>query len=154
MTRYFIIVAILLTFWASSIAAQEYEWAKLNGPYWVNGIDVAVGDASSPPGYRYLIGTDNSFVNIFRWSEIQGKWIDPENYSGANKIISYKTDYEGYWAFCSVYDDDVYRTINSGQSWGGLNFDGDNPQFSCVEIANAWGDQVKRVFSSVLKVVC
>lgn len=97
---------------------------------------MAVGDAVAPPGYRYLIGSENLFeVNIYSWDDQELKWNNAFPSFGAENIISYKDNDNGDYAFCAVYDGPILKTVDAGFNWstGGAP---PNQIYSSIEIIN------------------
>ena len=126
-------------------AANEY-WQTLDGPYWVNGIDVAYGPKDLEEHnawYRYLVGCDGIDVKPFNWNplteiEKYGWWARPP-ITSANKVITYKIDGYGQIAFLSAYGDRIYYTANGGGQWDGIPHSDDisNKHFTSIEVPNS-----------------
>jgi len=118
-------------------AINEY-WQRLNGPYWVNAIDVAyASNYQTQAWHRYLIGTDGSDRKLFYWRANDLGW-NFWNYPmpAANKIIAYKLAGYGHIAFCSAFDDRIWKTDNGGASWDWLPGSDQlpNKHFSSIEV--------------------
>jgi hypothetical protein len=126
-------------------AYGQHRWTNLDGPYWVNGIDVAYGYSDDPQPtnewYRYLIGSDGNSDELLYWKESESLWNHSlTTISTPNKVISYRFGYDGNIAFCSVFGGDVWKTVNGGRNWDYLSFPGNyNNHFSTVEVRNSLG---------------
>jgi photosystem II stability/assembly factor-like uncharacterized protein len=125
-----------------SQAFAQYQWTNLGDVFWVSGADVACGiNYSSQTANRYLIAHDAGDT-VYSWRPIDNAWNWPQNRPGANKVISYKVidlnDY-GQIAFCSAYEDRVYRTTNGGVEWlevpNSQNLG--NKHFTSIEVPNS-----------------
>lgn len=115
--------------------SSEYQWKSLDGPYWANGIDVAVGDNTIQPGNRYLIGSDNTNTNIYSWVELDSKWDNEYPANGAKKVISYKDNDNGRFAFAAVYEGQILQTIDGGVNWSAVGA-AVNSKYTSIEIIN------------------
>ena len=142
-------MTVLLPFTLALAQNQPHQWTSLDGPYWANGIDVAVGDAATSPGNRYLIGCDYISVRLFRWNDELREWEEPEDRLYAKKIISYRHrgSADGLWAFCAVRDDRIFYTEDGGAHWNPIfpYPNPDNKLYSSIEIVNWTQDFGKTV---------
>jgi photosystem II stability/assembly factor-like uncharacterized protein len=146
MKKRIILLGLILafSFVLKAYAANEY-WQTLDGPYWVNGVDVAYGPRdvdNDHPWYRYIIGSDESDRRPFYWSHMDNVWrgwndLDP--LLAANKMITYKLDGYGQIAFLSAYNDRIWKTIDGGGSWNWLPGSDQlpNKHFSSIEVPSA-----------------
>ncbi len=127
---------------------QNYEWTAIGNPEWVNAVDVAFGGEGDDQlaWHRYMIGTNETDKNLYKWEEVDPEWIEDETeYPYANKIISYREG-SGDIAFMTSYEDQVYWTTDGGDNWdyvaGSYNLA--NKQFNSVDIN--WGEQGTQVY--------
>ncbi|HBY99845.1 MAG TPA: hypothetical protein DEO84_00865 [candidate division Zixibacteria bacterium] len=132
---FYLSLILTFSFVLKAYAINEY-WHTLNGPYWVNGVDVAYGPSDQyHDWYRYLIG-HNAGDSIYYWRSDANQWTaNWNNYPGANRVISYKIDGYGQIAFLSAYGDDIYKTTGGGDNWTPMIFPGNyNNHFNSVEV--------------------
>ncbi len=133
------IIALLGLSAITQVQASEHQWTSLDGPYWANGIDLAYGMSGlGQEWHRYLIGSDGDETKPFYWRESNQRWMLSNSPPLAyNKIISYKNAGSGHYAFCSVVDDDIYRTSDGGVNWDHRSFPSNfNRHFATIEILN------------------
>jgi len=127
----------------AATAGAQYQWTSMDGPRWVNGIDVAYGDGGRGLAWhRYLIGSNGSDIRPFYWGQgaaMWTSWSNPNPLPAANKLISYKIDGLGHIAFCSVYSDKIYETSNGGEQWLPVpnSVYIPNKHFTSIEVPNA-----------------
>ena len=134
-------VLVFVMFGWTSLVQAQLQWTNLNGPYWASGKDVAAGlNEESKSFNRYFIAS-NSGESLYYWGQTDSKWSFAQGLNGANKVVSYKLwddqDDHGQIAFCSVLDEDIYKSLNGGQSWSPMNFSENNKQFTAVEVPNS-----------------
>jgi photosystem II stability/assembly factor-like uncharacterized protein len=142
-----IIAGIIALQGLSASVYAQHQWTNLDGPYWVNGIDVAYGNSGlGQAWHRYLFGIDGINNNMFYWGEGSDRWsraLIPLN--TIDRLISYKQSGSGHYAFCTVYDDEIYGTTDGGVNWEPYDYSIDNKAFTTVEVIN-WsqtpGDEI------------
>jgi photosystem II stability/assembly factor-like uncharacterized protein len=125
------------------IATAQYQWRNLEDVFWVSGADVACGfNHSSQTANRYLIA-HNTGDSLYRWQPGDSRWWLWDALPSANKIISFKVvdlfaDY-GNIAFCSAYNDRIYRTLNGGVNWLEVQNSQNlpNKHFTSIEVPNS-----------------
>jgi hypothetical protein len=138
MLKHFVLVAAFLLIGSGIIKAADEHWTSLNGPYWVDGIDVAYGVRGlNEQWFRYLVGSNGFERKVLGWPSSESQWAFSLPYPSANKVVSYKEDVNGRFAVFSAHDDDIYVTENGGLSWRRMNFPIEfNQRFKSVEIVN------------------
>jgi hypothetical protein len=137
----FLGIAVAFSLVLKAYAADEY-WQSLDGPYWVNGVDVAYGNGhQTRDWHRYLIGNNGSETNLFHWWPEHTGWQTDNPISG-NKIICYKLDGYGQIAFLSAYGDKIWRTTNGGANWFPVLHSENlpNKHFSSIEVPFTYDD--------------
>jgi len=128
---------------ATTSLAEPHSWTSLNGPYWVNGIDVAYGyNAGDQSWHRYLAGNDGQETRVFYWGYANPEWSLPQfppSPLAANKLISYKVGDNSHIAFGTVYEDRVWLSADGGASWNGLPGSEQlpNKHFTSIEVPNS-----------------
>jgi hypothetical protein len=124
---------------AQSQINPVYVWTSLDGPYWTNAIDVAYGKGGyNYDWHRYLVGSDGNVSIISFWNSSETKWFPPQMSptESTNKVISYRAGDAGHIAFCSAFENNVYKTGDGGATWDGIcNFEVvTNTQFSALDV--------------------
>jgi hypothetical protein len=139
MLRKILVMGLLLTVCSGiGLYAEPTRWTSLNGPYWVNGVDVAYGSndvLGQNEWYRYLIA-QNAGDSVYYRRSNDDQWVLWNVLPAANRLVSYKMPGYGNFAFCSVYSDRLWKTENGGASWAWLPGSEQlpNKHFSSIEV--------------------